>query len=299
VIDDVLRPTEEVRDALDSGRPVVALETSVVSHGLPADAAAQAAADMDAAVRTRGGVPAWIWTGDGAVRIGAGPKDLERLIEGRSMKVARRDLPAAVARAASGGTTVSATVWAAHRAGIEVVATGGIGGVHPGSGDVSADLGELGRTPATLVCSGPKSILDPQATLERLEELGVAVIGYRCDRLPFFLVSEAPLELDHRADDPGAVADVVRARRAMGIDAALVVANPVPEDAALPADEIVAAVDECRARASDRGIAGKALTPFLLGCLTERTGGAAVGANLALLASNAGLAAEVAAEVAG
>jgi pseudouridylate synthase len=299
VIDDVLRSAEEVRDALDSGRPVVALETSVLSHGLPADTAARAAADMDTAIRNRGGVPAWIWTGEGAVRIGAGPKDLERLIQGRSIKVARRDLPAAVARAALGGTTVSATLWAAHRAGIEVAATGGIGGVHPGSGDVSADLGELGRTPATLVCSGPKSILDPAATLERLEELGVAVIGYRSDRLPFFLVRETDLELNHRADDPGAVAEVVRARRRLGIDAALVVASPVPEDAALRADEVAAAVDECRARASDRGISGKALTPFLLRCLAERTGGAALEANLALLASNAGLAAEVAAEVAG
>ena len=296
--DDVLRPTDEVRDALGSGRPVVALETSVLSHGLPADAAGRAAADMDAAVRNRDGVPAWIWTDEGAVRIGAGPKDLERLIETRSLKVARRDLPAAVARSDSGGTTVSATLWAAHRAGIEVAATGGIGGVHPGYGDVSADLGELGRTPATLVCSGPKSILDPAATLERLEELGVPVIGYRCDRLPFFVVRETSVELDHRADDPGAVANVVRARRVLGIDAALVVANPVPEDAALSPDEVAAAVDECRDRASDRGIAGKALTPFLLRCLGERTGGAAVGANLALLASNAGLAAEVAAEVA-
>jgi pseudouridylate synthase len=297
VISDVLRPTDEVREALDSGRPVVALETSVVSHGLPADAAARAAADMDAAVRKHGGVPAWIWTSEGAVRIGAEIRDLEGLTD--SAKVARRDLPAAVALGALGGTTVSATLWAAHRARIEVAATGGIGGVHPGSSDVSADLGELGRTAATLVCSGPKSILDPAATLERLEELGVTVLGYRCHRLPFFLIRETTLELDHRADDPRGVADVVRARRALAIDAALLVANPVPEDVALPADEVATAVDAGRARAADDGIRGKALTPYLLRYLAERTGGATVEANLALLASNAGLAAEIAAELAG
>jgi pseudouridylate synthase len=277
----------------------VALETSVLSHGLPGQHARRAAEEMDGAVRKAGGVPAWVWTGGGALRVGAGPDDLEVLIEGPSMKVARRDLPVAVTGDALGGTTVSATLWAARRAGIEVAATGGIGGVHMGSGDVSADLGELSRTPVTLVCSGPKSILDPAATLGRLEELGVAVLGYRCDRLPFFLAARTRLELDHRVDDPASVAGVVRARRALGLEAALLVANPIPEEAALPAEEVAQAVQDCRAQAETRGVRGKALTPYLLGCLAERTGGASVEANLALLASNAGLAAEIAGEPGG
>jgi pseudouridine-5'-phosphate glycosidase len=213
---------------------------------------------------------------------------------GSAAKVARRDLPAALAGGHLGATTVSATVWAARAGGIEVVATGGIGGVHPGTGDVSADLLELARTPVTLVCSGPKSIVDPEATMERLDELGVGVIGYRCSHLPFFLVREAPPVLEHRADEPAEVAEIVRARQDLGMEAALLVCNPIPEAAALPAEEVSAAVAACVARAAAEGVRGKALTPYLLGCLAERTGGASVEANLALLESNAALAAEVA-----
>ncbi|MGH2676212.1 MAG: pseudouridine-5'-phosphate glycosidase, partial [Actinomycetota bacterium] len=191
--------------------------------------------------------------------------------------------------------TVSATLWAANSAGIEVLATGGIGGVHPGTGDVSADLLELARTPGTVVCSGPKSILDPEATLERLEELGVAVLGHRTDRLPFFVVRDAGLPLEHRADDPGQIAAAARARRELGVGSALVVCNPCPEAAALPWDEVAAAVERCTALARGAGVAGKALTPALLACLAEETGGRTLQANLALLEDNASLAARVAA----
>jgi pseudouridine-5'-phosphate glycosidase len=193
-----------------------------------------------------------------------------------------------------GGTTVSATLWAANRAGIEVMATGGIGGVHPGSGDVSADLLELARTAGTVVCSGPKSILDPAATLERLEELGVAVIGHRTDRLPFFVVRDSGLPLEHRADDAAGIAAAARARRDLGVRSALLVCNPCPEGAALPHEEVAAAVDRCADLARTEGVGGKALTPALLACLAEETGGRTLEANLSLLEDNAALAARVA-----
>jgi pseudouridine-5'-phosphate glycosidase len=286
--------SEDVARAIDSGGPAVALETSVLAHGLREPHDRRAAEAMIAAIETRGAIPAWTWVSGGALRVGAAPGDLERLMTGSAVKVARRDLPAALAARHLGATTVSGTLWAARAARIEVVATGGVGGVHPGTGDVSADLLELARTPVTLVCSGPKSILDPGATMERLDELGVGVIGYRCSHLPFFLVREASPALEHRADEPGEVAEIVRARKDLGMEAALVVCNPIPEAAALPAEEVAAAVTACVARAEAEGVRGKALTPYLLGCLAERTGGASVEANLALLESNAALAAEVA-----
>lgn len=294
---EVLRLGEEVRDARRDGRPLVALETSVLSHGLQPHAARRARSDMDEAVRKGEAVPAWTWVGGGALHLGATDDELDALIDGSPSKVARRDLPAAVAEGGLGGTTVSATVWAARRTGVEVAATGGIGGVHPGRSDVSADLVELARTPVALVCSGPKSILDPEATLERIEELGVSVVGYRCDRLPFFLVRETDLPLEHRVENAARVAAIVNARRALGVESAVLVAKPVPEEAALAGDVVRTAVDACRQRAEAEGIRGSALTPYLLRCLAERTGGAAVEANLALLAANAAVAAEVAMEL--
>lgn len=286
--------TAEVRSALDAGRPVVGLETSVLTHGLPMPANRDAAKSMTEAVHGVGAVPAWVWTDRGTLRVGASHEDLDRLMEGDPAKVARRDLPVVLAAGRLGGTTVSATLWAASRAGIEVTATGGIGGVHPGTGDVSADLLELARTPGTVVCSGPKSILDPAATLERLEELGVAMIGHGTDRLPFFVVRDSGLPLEHRADDAAGIAAAAMARRDLGIRSALVACNPCPEEAALPADEVTRAVAKCADRARAEGIAGKALTPFLLACLAEETGGRSLGANLALLEDNAALAARVA-----
>lgn len=288
-----LQVADPVRSALDGGRPVVAFETSVIAQGLPPPRNLEVARAMSEAVRDRSAEPAWIWVGDGAVRVGATEEELERLAAGAA-KAARRDLPMLLARSALGATTVSATAWAAHRAGIEIVATGGIGGVHVGSGDVSADLLELARTPVAVVCSGPKSILDPAATLERIEELGIGVIGYGCDLLPFFVVREAPLALEHRADSPNEVAAAIASRRALGIDAALLVCNPVPEREALQAEEVRDAVARCIASAEAQGVTGKALTPYLLGCLAKRTDGASVAANVALLESNAALAGEIA-----
>lgn len=289
-----MRPSPELEAA---DRPFVALETSVLAQGLPAPRNREAARRIDEAVRAAGALPAWTWVDEGEVRVGASAEDLDRVGAEAAAKVARRDLPVAVAGRGLGATTVSATLWIAARAGIEVAATGGIGGVHPGGADVSADLLELSRSPVTLVCAGPKSITDPAATLERLEELGVAVVGYGTDRLPFFLAREAPLDLEHRVDAPEEAAALARARRDLGIDAAVLVCVPIPEEAALDPGEVATAVRRCQERASREGVAGNAVTPYLLACLVEETGGRSLEANLALLEENARVAASIAAAV--
>ena len=289
-------PSEEVAAALARGEPVVALETSVLAQGLPPPRNIEAASRMESAIRRLGVVPAWVAVDSGSVRVGLGQGDLVRLAEpGAAAKVARRDLPVALSAGLLGATTVSSTVWAGRVAGIAVAATGGIGGVHPGSGDVSADLLELARTPVLLVCSGPKSIVDPVATAERLEELGVAIVGYGCDRLPFFLAREADVELEHRADSPGEAAGILRAAIDLGARSAILLCNPIPGAFAMDPDVVADAVRACEERAVREAVRGKDVTPFLLSCLAERTQGASLEANLALLESNAALAAEVAA----
>ena len=202
----------------------------------------------------------------------------------------------AVATGALGATTVSATIWAAARAGIAVGATGGIGGVHPGRDpDVSADLLELARTPGVLVCSGPKSIIDPFATMEKLEELGVVVVGFGVDRLPFFLAREAAVALEHRVDTPGEAAALVEAGAELATRSTILLCNPVPQGDALDAEEIGAASRAAETRADERGVRGKARTPFLLSAIAELTGGRSLEANLALLEDNARVAGLVAA----
>jgi pseudouridylate synthase len=292
--------SDEVRMAVDARRPVVGLETSVIGQGLPAPRNLECLERMEAAIHGSGAVPAWTAVLDGAVRVGLERADLERIAEpGAATKVARRDLPVAAASGGVGATTVSATIWAAHRAGIRIAATGGIGGVHPPvSGgsvtDVSADLLELARTPVLLVCSGPKSIVDPVATAEKLEELGVTLVGYGVDRLPFFLAREAPVTLEHRVDTVEEAAAVARAQRTTGVDAAVLLCNPVAADLALDVDELLALTARAQARMSGDGIEGKAVTPYLLGRLAEETDGGSLEANLALLEGNARLAAQVA-----
>lgn len=292
-------PSPEVRAALEGDGPVVALETSVLAQGLPVPRNAEAAERMSRAVREGGAAPAWIGISGGEIRVGLTEAELERFLDPAGVaKVARRDLPVVLARGGLGATTVSATIWAAHAAGIAACATGGIGGVHPGSGDVSADLLELARTPVLLVCSGPKSIVDPIATAERLEELGVPVVGYRVDRMPFFLAREAPVELEHRVDSPAEAASLVRAQRELGVRSSVLLANPIPASRAMDPAEVERAVRAAEERAAREGVRGKALTPFLLSALAEETGGASLEANLALLEANARLAAEVAAALA-
>src|SRR5207249_933248 len=279
-----------------SGRAVVGLETSVIGQGLPHPRNLECVERMETAIRGAGATPGWIGVVDGAVRVGLERAELERFAEpDAAVKVTRRDVPATVVSGSLGATTVSATIWAAHRAGIGVAATGGIGGVHPGPRpDVSADLLELARTPIALIASGPKSIVDPAATAEKLEELGVALVGYGVDRLPFFLAREVPVELEHRVDTPEGAAAIARAHRALGAQAALVLCNPIAPEHALDPDALMAATARAETRMEEEGVAGKAVTPFLLRALADETGGRSLEANLALLEDNARLAAEVA-----
>ena len=294
------RVADEVGVARKLRNGVVALETSVIGQGLPVPENRECIERMNAAVRASGAVPAWIGVVDGTVTVGLTDEQLARFAEpGVATKVARRDVPVAVANGALGATTVSATVWAATAAGIEVAATGGIGGVHPGRDpDVSADLLELARTPGLLVCSGPKSIIDPAATAEKLEELGVALVGYGVGRLPFFLARETSVELEHRVDTPSEAAAIARAVSDLRVPTTVLLCNPVPEAEAMDAGDVASAVAEAEARAERDGVHGKERTPFLLTALAEITGGRSLRANLALLEDNARVAGLVAASLA-
>lgn len=288
---------DEVGQAFAEGRGLVALETSVIGQGLPYPRNVECIDRMSGAIRAAGSVPAWVGVVDGEVTVGLSDGQLGRFTEpGVATKVARRDLPVAVASRALGATTVSATIWAAARAGVAVGATGGIGGVHPGEDpDVSADLLELARTPGLLVCSGPKSIIDPVATAEKLEELGVALVGYGVDRLPYFLAREAPVELEHRVDRPDGAARLLHAAIELDTRSTVLLCNPVPGGDAMDPGEVAVAAAEAERRADAAGAHGKARTPFLLSALAELTDGRSLEANLALLEGNARLAGEIAA----
>lgn len=294
----VMNITEEVRAALADHHPIVALETSVLSQGLPPPHNRESAYAMDRAIRAEGAVPAWTALDAGRLCVGLDESALDRFCDRTQAiaKVARRDMPAVLASGGMGATTVSATLWIAARAGIDLMATGGIGGVHPHTGDVSADLLEMARVRGMVVCAGPKSIVDPVATLERLEELGVLVVGYATSRLPFFLVREADLPLEHRVDTPGDASALLRRQRALSVESSILLCQPVAEQHALEASVVADAVVECERRAARAGVSGKAVTPFLLAALAEVTRGASLAANLALLHANAVLAARVAVE---
>lgn len=293
----------EVADALSSGGAVVALESTIISHGLPRPQNLRIAREIEGEVRAGGAVPATVAVVDGVARIGLDDETLARVASDPSVvKASVRDLAALAAHGGTGATTVASTAHLAARAGIAVFATGGLGGVHRGAAetwDESADLTTLSRTPVLVVCAGVKSILDVGATLERLETLNVGVLGYCTDRFPGFYLRDSGHRLDWRVDSPREVAAVVRARTRLGTDGyGLVLANPV--DAA---DELDRAVhDDVLARglaaADHAGVRGKDVTPFLLDWFHRETGGASLATNVALVRSNARLAAEVAAEVA-
>jgi len=280
--------------ALEAGRPVVALESTVISHGLPWPDNLDLARDMEAAMRAGGAEPATIAVLGGQVHVGLEDGDLERLARTADIwKVSRRDLPVVIAQKRDGATTVAATMMLAHQAGIRVMATGGIGGVHRGDrSDVSADLPELTRTPVVVVCSGAKAILDLPATLEWLETWGVPVVGYGTSELPAFYLRDSGLALEARADSPAEVAAIARE-----VTGGMVLCVPCPAEAALPATEVQAAVDEAVREAAAQGLRGKPVTPFLLARVAALTGGRAKAANLALLRNNARVAAEVAAAI--
>ncbi len=292
----------EVRDALAAGRPVVALESTIIAHGMPFPQNVETARSVEAIVRRGGAVPATVAVLGGKIRVGLEVAALERLGAAEDVaKVSRRDLPVVVARRLDGATTVAATMIVAAAAGIEVFTTGGIGGVHRGAAasfDVSADLQELARTGVAVVSSGAKAILDLGATLEYLETHGVPVVGYRTGRFPAFYVRDSGFGVDHRAESAAEIAAIVRAKRDLGLAGGVVVANPIPAEHELDRGLVERAIDDALAAAASEGVAGKAVTPFLLARLESLTGGRSLAANIALVESNADLGARLATELA-
>ncbi len=293
-----LRVHPEVAEALHAGTGVVALESTLISHGLPQGRNLEVARDVEAAVRRSGAVPATVALLDGAVMVGLDDSALERVAtDDDVVKASIRDVPIVLARKAIGATTVASTTMAAALAGIRVFATGGLGGVHREASstfDESADLRALADYPTTVVCAGVKSILDVGATLERLETLSVGLIGYRTDRFPGFYVRDSGHDLDWRVDDVEEIAAVLAARDDLGLRAGLVVANPISAEAELPAAAHDETLRGALAALAESGVHGKDVTPFLLAYFHQHTGGASLGANIALILGNATLAGEIA-----
>lgn len=289
-----------VRAALDARQPVVALESTVISHGLPWPENLALARRMEAVVAAGGAQPATIALLAGRVQIGLDDAQLEHLATSKQVwKISRRDYAVALAQRRDGATTVAGTMIAAAWAGIPVFATGGIGGVHRGDGtDVSADLPELARTPVVVVCAGAKAILNLPATLEWLETHGVPVIGYQTSEFPAFYARSSGLALEARADSAAEVAAIARTLWDAGLTGGLLVCAPCPPEHARPAEQMEAAIAQAVAEAEARGVRGKAVTPFLLGRVAELTQGESKAANLALLENNARVAAEIAAALA-
>jgi pseudouridine-5'-phosphate glycosidase len=289
----------EVAQAITERRPVVALESTIISHGMPFPQNVATALQVEAEVRAHGAVPATMAILNGRLKAGLTVAEIETLGQsGRSVvKVSRRDLPFIVAAGATGATTVAATMIIAAMAGIRVFATGGIGGVHRGaqqSFDVSADLQELAQTPVAVVCAGAKSILDLGLTLEYLETHGVPVIGYQTPWLPAFFTRDSTYKVDYQLDSAQAIAQVMHAKWAMNLSGGLVVANPIPEAFAMPRAAIDAAVEQALQEAQQQHISGKESTPFLLARVCELTGGDSLASNIQLVLNNARLAAAVA-----
>jgi pseudouridylate synthase len=291
-----IRP--DVAAALAAGRPVVALESTLIAHGMPYPRNVETARDAETAVRAAGGVPATIAVLDGRPTVGLTFEEIERLARSRDvLKASRRDLAAAVALRRTAATTVAGTMALAEIAGIRVFATGGIGGAHRAEWDISADLCELERTPVACVCAGAKSVLDIPRTLEILETLGVPVIGYGCDEFPGFYLRTTGEAVSARVDDPAAAARLLAAHWGLG-GGGVVIAQPVAAHLALPPAEVAAALMKAEDAARAAGIRGPAVTPFLLAGLAELTQGRSLDANHALVVANARLAAEIAGAVA-
>jgi pseudouridine-5'-phosphate glycosidase len=288
----------EVHDALQSGAPVVALESTIISHGMPYPTNVQTAREVEAVVRAGGAIPATIAILGGRIQVGLSPQDLESLGQAAHVrKVSRRDLPIAIASGQVGATTVAATMICAHLAGIAVFVTGGIGGVHRQGEvtlDVSADLTELARTSVAVVCAGAKAILDLPRTLEVLETHGVPVIGFETDTFPAFYTRSSGLPVDVRLDRPAAVARVMAAKWGLGLDGGVLVTTPVPEAHAMDTEEIGAIIEQSVQEADRAGIKGKDVTPFLLKRIVERTGGRSLATNVALVKHNAEVGAAIA-----
>ena len=293
----------EVRAALDEGRPVVALESTIISHGMPYPRNVETALLVEQTIRDNGAVPATIAVIGGRLKAGLSHEEIEYLGKtGRGVaKASRRDLPALVARGADGATTVTTTMIIAHMAGIRVFATGGIGGVHRGAEvtmDISADLEELAQTPVMVVCAGAKSILDLGLTLEYLETKGVPVIGYGTDELPAFYTRHSGFGVDYRVDSPEELAAMFRAQRELDYKGGMLVTNPIPEQYAMDKAVIDKAIEQALAECKAQGVHGKETTPFLLARVVELTGGDSLESNIQLVLNNAAVASKTAAELA-
>jgi pseudouridine-5'-phosphate glycosidase len=292
----LFRVSAEIESALLERRPLVALESTVIAHGLPRPQNLETARRLEEIVREGGCIPATVAILEGKITVGLERKQLEHIAQSEDVhKISRRDLPLAAANRWDGATTVATTMWAAHRAGLRVFSTGGIGGVHRGElPDVSADLPELARTPMIVVCSGAKIVLDLAATREWLETHGVTVLGYACSEMPAFYTRRSGLPLDARVETAEEVARVWRAQRSLGLEGALLVTVPVPESAEVDEATARAALDDALAEATRARVVGRELTPFLLARMSERSGGATLTANIALLEENARVAARIA-----
>ena len=293
----------EVREALNEGRPVVALESTIISHGMPYPQNVETALKVEEIIRECGAVPATIAIIGGRLKAGLSREEIDYLgREGLKVtKASRRDLPILVAKGVDGATTVATTMMVAAMAGISVFATGGIGGVHRGAEvtmDISADLEELAETPVMVVCAGAKSILDLGLTLEYLETKGVTVLGYGTEELPAFYTRKSGFGVDYRMDTPAEIAKAFYVKRALGLRGGMLVTNPIPEEYSMDADVINTAIEKAVAEAEEQGIHGKATTPFLLAKIKEITGGSSLDSNIQLVFNNARLAAATACELA-
>jgi len=295
--------TPEIADALAKGRPVVALESTIIAHGMPYPRNLETARTVEAIIRDEGAVPATIAVLDGQIRIGLDEAALERLATAPDIaKLSRRDMAVALAEGGDGATTVAATMLCAHLAGIRIFVTGGIGGVHRGaetSMDVSADLEELARTPVAVICAGAKAILDLPKTLEYLETRGVPVVGHGTGEFPAFYCRSSGLNLDHCCDTPEQLAAIIDAQMSLPGAGGLVIANPIPDADALDRTEMDAAIARALTEAAAQEIGGKDVTPFLLARIAEITGGRSLDANIALVKNNARLGARIAVALSG
>ena len=291
--------SQEVKAALEAGKPVVALESTIISHGMPYPQNVETARRVEQTIRDEGATPATIAVLGGRMKAGLSDDELEYLGKAgqKVTKASRRDLPVLLARGMDGATTVTTTMMIAHRAGIRIFATGGIGGVHRGAEttmDISADLEELAHTPVMVVCAGAKSILDLGLTLEYLETKGVPVLGYGTSELPAFYTRKSGFAVDYRVDSPEELAAIYRAQRELGVEGGMLVTNPIPEQYSMDPDVINRAIDQAVAEAEAQGIHGKATTPFLLARIKDLTGGDSLDSNIQLVLNNARLAARVA-----
>ncbi len=294
--------SKEVSEALAASKPVVALESTIISHGMPYPQNVETALAVEEIIRKAGAVPATIAIIGGRLKAGLTHEEIEYFgKKGLAIdKASRRDLPALISRGADGATTVASTMIIAAMAGISIFATGGIGGVHRGAEttmDISADLEELSETPVLVVCAGAKSILDLGLTLEYLETRGVPVIGYETEELPAFYTRKSGFKVDYRMDSAAEIASALKAKQEMGLRGGILVTNPIPEAYSMDADTINGAIEKAVAEAAEKGILGKETTPFLLAKIKELTGGNSLDSNIQLVFNNAKLAAEIAKEL--